>query len=96
VDHLVNILPSGRSVRVPSGTCISDAVRRAGMPLASSCASHGLCARCGVVILSGAEAVSAETARESRAKTANRIDPGQRLSCMATIQGDLEISTPYW
>ena len=83
-------------MRVPSGTRITDAARQAGMPLASSCASHGLCARCGVLILSGAAAVSSETPREARAKRANRIDPAQRLSCLTTIRGDVEISTPYW
>jgi 2Fe-2S ferredoxin len=93
---LVNIHPGGRSVRVLSGTRIFDAARQAGMPLASSCGARGLCARCGVVILAGAAAVSSETSREARAKRANRIDPAQRLSCMTTIEGDVEISTPYW
>jgi ferredoxin len=96
VDVLVRIVPAGKQVRVPAGTRISDAVRRAGMPLASACGTRGVCGRCGVTVLSGSASVSGETPAESRAKRANRIDPTQRLSCMATVSGDVEISAHYW
>jgi len=86
----------GRWVRVPCGTRIVDAVRQAGLPIASTCGDGGLCARCGVTILSGRTSVSPETAEETRAKRFNRIDPEQRLSCMATLSGDVRITTSYW
>lgn len=96
VDVLVRMEPDGRQVRVPAGTRIAGAVRRAGMPLASACDTRGVCGRCGVRVLSGAGSLSTETAAEGRAKRANRIDPAQRLSCMTTVSGDVVISTNYW
>jgi len=86
----------GKRVRVPCGTRIVDAVRQAGLPIASACGAGGLCARCGVRILSGNASVSPETPEEIRAKRFNRVDPEQRLSCMATISGDVKITTSYW
>jgi ferredoxin len=86
----------GKRVRVPSGTRIVDAVRQAGLPIAIACGASGLCARCGVRILSGSVSVSAETPEEASAKRFNRIDPEQRLSCMATVSGDVQITAPYW
>jgi ferredoxin len=81
---------------VAPGTPVADAVRQAGLPLARACGSHGLCARCGVVVLAGAAALSGETPLEARAKRRNRVDPTQRLSCMAAVHGDVTITTSYW
>jgi uncharacterized 2Fe-2S/4Fe-4S cluster protein (DUF4445 family) len=96
VDAEVTFRPSGKQVRVPVGTTILDAARRVGLPVASACAAHGLCGRCGVTVLSGASRVSAETPRETEAKRANRTEAKQRLSCMTTISGDVEITASYW
>jgi len=86
----------GKQLSIPSGTLILDAARQAGMPVASACGANGLCGRCGVNLLDGAEWASAETPDEVKAKKANRIDPSQRLSCMATISGKAKITAPYW
>lgn len=96
VDAEVTFRPSGKQVRVPTGTTILDAARRVGLPVASGCAANGLCGRCGVTVLAGASAVSTETSGEAEAKSLNRVDPSQRLSCMTTISGDVEITASYW
>jgi ferredoxin len=83
-------------VRVPCGTRLVEAVRRAGLPIASACGAAGLCARCDVRILSGEASVSSETPEETRAKRANRIDPEHRLSCMAAVFGDVKVTASYW
>jgi uncharacterized 2Fe-2S/4Fe-4S cluster protein (DUF4445 family) len=96
MDVDVSFQPAGKRVRVPSGTLILDAARRAGLPVASACGANGLCARCGVRILAGGESVSAETPDEVEAKQVNRIDSSQRLACMVTVCGDVKITASYW
>ena len=69
MDVEVRFVPSEKRVRVARGTSVLTATQQAGLPIASSCASHGLCARCGVrVVDGGAEALSTETQAESDAK----------------------------
>jgi len=96
VDVEVGFQPSGRQVLVPQGTTIIEAAQQVGLPVASGCGAHGLCARCGVTVLSGEDLVSEETPAEAEAKRLNRIDSSQRLSCMTTITGDIEVTASYW
>jgi len=96
MDVEVSFQPTGKRVRVPSGTLILDAARRAGLPVASACGANGLCARCGVKILAGRESVSAEMPDEVEAKQLNRIDSSQRLACMVTVSGNVQITASYW
>jgi uncharacterized 2Fe-2S/4Fe-4S cluster protein (DUF4445 family) len=96
VDVEVRFQPNGKRVRVPPGTLILDAARRAGLPVASACGANGLCARCGVRVLAGRECVSAETPDEMLAKAINRVDPSERLSCMVTVTGDVQVTSSYW
>jgi len=83
-------------VRVPAGTPLIDAARRAALPIASACGGDGLCARCGVEILASAGPVAEETPAESAAKRRNRIAPGLRLACRLRVASDLSVSAPYW
>jgi ferredoxin len=87
--------PVGR-VEVAPGTTLLEAVRRAGLPIARACAAGGLCGRCGLSILAGAQALAPEGAVEARAKASNRIDPALRLACQVRVQGPLEVSASYW
>jgi 2Fe-2S ferredoxin len=92
----VRFAPSGRSVRVPSGTTLFDAIRRAGLPLATACGAEALCGRCGVRVLAGAESLAPESAVEAAAKRRNRVAPALRLACLVTAAGELELTTDYW
>jgi ferredoxin len=96
MDVQVRFPTQGRSVCVPSGTLLIDAVRDADLPIASACRADGLCGRCGVAILAGANEIDPETAEESRAKQRNRIDPGLRLACRIRVRTDLAVAAPYW
>ena len=95
-DPLVRFRPSGRALRVERGTTLLEAARRAGLPMASACGADGLCARCGVRVLAGAEALSPTTEAEERQKRRNRIDPALRLACRARALGDVELTAGYW
>jgi ferredoxin len=95
-DPLVRFQPSGRALRVERGTTLLEAARRAGLPLAGACGADGICARCGVRVLSGAEALSPATDAEEHQKRRNRIDPALRLACRARAWGDVELTAGYW
>ena len=51
MECCVRFLPSEREIRVPAGTSLLEAARRAGLPVASACGADGICARCGLDIL---------------------------------------------
>jgi ferredoxin len=95
-EALVRFEPSQRCVRVPAGTSLLEAARRADLPVASSCGADGVCARCGVEILIGADSLESETDREREIKLRNRIDPQLRLSCRITVSGDMTVTAPNW
>jgi ferredoxin len=96
MDVQVRFPTQGRSVRVPSGTLLIDAVRGANLPIASACRGDGLCGRCGVAILARDAEIGAETPEETRCKERNRIDPRLRLACRIRVCADLSVSAPYW
>ena len=79
------------------GTTLLEAARRAGLPLASACGAEGICGRCGLRVLAGADALSLETEEEARAKQRNRIGEALRLACFTAIEtGPVEVTTRYW
>lgn len=88
----------------PLGTCadakpdetVLDAARRAGAPLGNSCGSVGVCGRCRVRVLSGAEALSPPTRIEVRIASQRGFADDERLACQAVVGGDVEVTTSYW
>ena len=96
MDVRVSFPTHDRSVNVPSGTLLIDAVRSADLPIASACRGDGLCGRCGVTIVAGLEQVGGEAPDESRCKQRNRIDPQLRLACRIEVRADLSVTAPYW
>jgi ferredoxin len=96
VEVRVRFSPVGRALRVPAGTTLLEAARRAGLPIASACAADGLCARCGLRVLAGAEGLPPESAAERDAKQRNRIEPELRLACRVALRTDVEVTASYW
>jgi ferredoxin len=92
----VRFLPSGRSVRIPRGMTLLSAARRAGLPVASACGAEGICGRCAVAILAGAEALPRETPFEAEVKRRNRVPTAQRLACRIAVTAPLEVTAGYW
>ena len=95
-DVRIRFEPSQRCVRVPAGTSLLEAARLAELPVASSCGADGVCARCGLEILVGADSLSSETEREREIKHRNRIAPHLRLSCKITVAADMTVTAPNW
>jgi uncharacterized 2Fe-2S/4Fe-4S cluster protein (DUF4445 family) len=103
-DPLVLFMPSGKRGRFPAGTPVLDAARQLGVYVESVCGGRATCGRCQVEVQEGSFAkhkivssndhISARGAKELRYAEVREIAPNRRLSCSATIQGDLVIDVP--
>jgi uncharacterized 2Fe-2S/4Fe-4S cluster protein (DUF4445 family) len=104
LDPLVLFMPSGKRGRFPVGTPILDAARELGVYVESVCGGRATCGRCQVEVQEGHFAkhkiqstldhISPVGAKERRYSEIRELAPGRRLSCSATIQGDLVIDVP--
>ena len=92
----VTFTPLQRNGAANANETLLDVARRAGAPVGNSCGAIGICARCRVRVLSGAENLSAPTAIEARVATQRNLAADERLACQAVVQGDCEITTTYW
>jgi len=103
-DALVLFMPSGRRGRFALGTPVLDAARSLGVYVESVCGGRGLCGRCQITVAEGqfakhgitssADHLSAWTETETRYTKKRAMEPDRRLSCHATVQGDLVIDVP--
>ncbi len=82
------------TVAVARGTLLSEAVRKAGLPIATGCSGGALCGNCGLRIVRGH--VARESRGEREAKRRNRVDPALRLACRIGVTDDLEATADYW
>ncbi|HVP28717.1 MAG TPA: 2Fe-2S iron-sulfur cluster-binding protein [Myxococcota bacterium] len=92
----VRFLPSERSVTLEPGDTLLDAARKAGLPIAGACGAEGLCGRCGLLIVRGAETLPPESDQEARAKRRNRVEGELRLACRVVPAHDLDVTARYW
>lgn len=88
--------PLGRTAEAKTDETLLDVARRAGAPLGNSCGAVGICARCRVRVLTGAENLSPPTSIEVRFGTARGFEEDERMACQAVVQGDCEVTTTYW
>ena len=104
-DARIVFSPSGRRGTFPYGTRLLDAARSIGVDVDSVCGGRGLCGRCRVVCMNGDFAKHAISSRPTHLSAVNEIEErysarrrklenNHRLSCQATIQGDLVIDVP--
>jgi uncharacterized 2Fe-2S/4Fe-4S cluster protein (DUF4445 family) len=103
-DPLVLFMPSGKRGRFPAGTPVLEAARQLGVYVESVCGGRGICGRCQVEVQEGKfakhgitssnEHISAFGPKEQFYSEKRDLKPGRRLSCSATVQGDLVIDIP--
>jgi uncharacterized 2Fe-2S/4Fe-4S cluster protein (DUF4445 family) len=103
--HLVIFQPSGRRGEVAEGTPLLDAARDLGVEIESICAGQQTCGKCKILVEEGvfpkhgiqsspahlSPMGEAERAYWERRKSAGH---GYRLSCAATVQGQLLVTVP--
>jgi len=103
-DPLVLFMPSGKRGRFPVGTTVLDAARQLGVYVESVCGGRATCGRCQVEvqegnfakhkIVSSNDHISARGPKEERYERVRGLPEHRRLSCSATILGDLVIDVP--
>lgn len=86
----------GRTALAREGETLLDAARRAGAPLGNSCGGVGVCARCRVSVVSGAENLSPPTSIEERVSLQRGLSADERLACQTVVRGPVSITTGYW
>ncbi len=67
-----------------------------GLPVASSCHGEGVCSKCRVRILAGAENLSPESTLEHDLKLRQNVSREFRISCQTCVLNDIVIDTTYW
>lgn len=103
-DPLVLFMPSGKRGHFPVGTPVLEAARQLGVYVESVCGGRATCGRCQVSVQEGSFAkhkivssldhISQRGPKEDRYDRVRGLPEGRRLSCSATIQGDLVIDVP--
>ena len=103
-DALVIFTPSGRRGRFDTGTTVLDAARSLGVDIDSVCGGRGICGRCQVTqglgefqkhgIVSEPGHLSAFTELETTYRSEKGLAADRRLSCTATLCGDVLIDVP--
>jgi ferredoxin, 2Fe-2S len=83
-------------IEVDIGDNLMRSLLRAQMPVASSCNGQGICGKCRVRVLAGADALSARTKIEAQMQGQHNLPPDMRLSCQCFVQGDVTVDTTYW
>ena len=83
-------------IQVQDGAILMDELLLAGLPVASSCHGDGVCGKCRVQILEGAENLSQVQELERMLRERLKVPSGYRISCQTKIHGDILIDTTYW
>jgi len=92
----VTFTPLCSAAEALANETVLDAARRAEAPLGNSCGSVGVCGRCVVRVVAGAENLSAPTMIELRVSAQRGFAADERLACQAIVMGDIEVTTGYW
>ena len=83
-------------IHVEAGANLMDSLLAAGLPVASSCHGDGVCAKCRIVIVEGAENLSPIGMLEQMLRDRLRIPKGVRISCQTLVLGDVRVDATYW
>lgn len=93
---LVKFTPLGTAAEARPNETVLDTARRAGAPIGNSCGGVGVCGRCRVLVLAGAENLSPPTLIEIQVAGQRGFAPDERLACQAVVTGTVEVTTGYW
>lgn len=92
----VNFKPLALTAETRADETVLDAARRVGAPLGNSCGGVGVCARCRITVVEGADQLSPPTMIEARVSTRRGLAADERLACQAVVLGDCVVTTGYW
>lgn len=92
----VTFVPLDRVAEARPNETVLDAARRAAVPVGNSCGGVGVCARCRVRVVAGAENLSPPTTIELRVGGTRGFAADERMACQAAVRGDCAVTTSYW
>lgn len=84
--------PSGKKIKVSTGTTLLEAAKESGVTIDAPCGGKGTCGKCKVHLKSGP--LGDITASERKKLSPEELKAGVRLACMASIEGDCIIDVP--
>lgn len=67
-----------------------------GIPVASSCHGDGVCGKCKLQIIQGAENLNSPSELEQFLREKYKLKPHERISCQTLVQGPVEVDATYW
>ena len=86
---LVKFFPSGKSIKVPPGYNLKQAILDTGLHIDSTCGGVGTCGRCKVQVKKGKV-----KSKKTRFISVEKASDGFVLSCRAKINSDLIVNIP--
>jgi 2Fe-2S ferredoxin len=95
-SKVVSFIPLGLSAEAKADETLLDVARRANVPLGNSCGGVGVCARCKVQVLTGAENLSPPTSIEARFAARLGFAEDERMACQSVVEGNCSVTTTYW
>ena len=66
------------------------------IPVASSCHGEGVCSKCRIQIIEGADQLSPISDQEKFLSERNKLKANERISCQVQVLGNITIDTGYW
>lgn len=84
------------SIDVEGGSNLMKALLDGGVPVASSCGGDGVCRKCVLKIVKGAENLPVPNELEEHLIDRDSLTKNQRISCQVVVNGDITVDTPYW
>jgi 2Fe-2S ferredoxin len=92
----IRFLKNRDPLTVEAGANLMKSLLEAGLPVASSCHGDGICAKCRIQIIEGAENLSQVNPREQMLRDRLRIAREYRISCQTLVLGDITVDATYW
>lgn len=83
-------------IQVEEGALLMESLLKAGLPVASSCHGDGICGKCRIQIVGGAENLTKINEIERLVRDRLKVQPEYRISCQTRVMGDVLIDTSYW
>ncbi len=93
---VIRFLKDRAPLEVPVGANLMQVLRQNEIPVASSCGGDGVCVKCRLKIIEGAENLSVETDLEQDLREDRNIPPDERISCQTLVFGDIRVHATYW
>lgn len=93
---VISFIKDRPQIVVESGTVLMKCLLDAGLPVASSCHGDGICGKCRIIIVEGAENLSRVNALEQMLRARLKVPREYRISCQTLVWGDIKIDASYW